>query len=292
MYKAFYHLTRNPFELTPDPTFLFPTKKHREALATIHYGVRRHRGLVVMTGEVGTGKTLLIRCLLKLLKCANDSYAYIFNSRLSPMEFLQYMGSVLGLKSTGNNKSMLLLDLVSFLVARHEKRLTTVLLVDEAHDLSADVLEEIRILTNLETAQEKLLQILLVGQPEVDEKLDSFDLRQLKQRVALRCKLEPLCQEEVKGYIERRLQCAGANSRASGIFPTDTIAAIYRHSRGIPRLINTVCENALIAAYARQARSVTPDIIDEVAADFRLGAVHPLKIQAESRSHEIVLAGS
>jgi general secretion pathway protein A len=292
MYKVFYHLTRSPFELTPDPTFLFPTKKHREALATIHYGVRRHRGLVVMTGEVGTGKTLLVRCLLKLLKCANDSYAYIFNSRLSPLEFLQYMGSVLGLKSTGNNKSTLLLDLVSFLIARHEKRLTTVLLVDEAHDLSADVLEEIRILTNLETTQEKLLQILLVGQPELDEKLDSFDLRQLKQRVALRCKLEPLCQEEVKGYIERRLQCAGANSRASGIFPTDTIAAIYRHSRGIPRLINTVCENALIAAYARQARSVTPDSIDEVAADFRLGAVHPLKIQAESRSHEIVLAGS
>jgi len=291
MYKAFYHLTRNPFELTPDPAFLFPTKKHREALATIHYGVRRHRGLVVMTGEVGTGKTLLVRCLLKLLKCSNDSYAYIFNSRLSPLEFLQYMGSNLGLKGA-DNKSTLLLDLVDFLIARHEKRLTTVLLVDEAHDLSADVLEEIRILTNLETTQEKLLQILLVGQPELDEKLDSFDLRQLKQRVALRCKLEPLCQEEVEGYIERRLQCAGANSHASGIFPTDTIAAIYRYSRGTPRLINTVCENALIAAYARQARSVTPDIIDEVAADFRLGTVHPVKIQAESRSHETVLAGS
>ena len=287
MYKAFYHLTQNPFELTPDPTFLFPTQRHREALATIHYGVRQHRGLVVMTGEVGTGKTLLVRCLLKLLKCGNDSYAYIFNSRLSPLEFLQYMSGVLGLKSTDNNKSTLLLDLVSYLVARHEKRLTTVLVVDEAHDLSADVLEEIRILTNLETTQEKLLQILLVGQPELDEKLDSFDLRQLKQRVALRCKLEPLCPEEIKGYIERRLQCAGANSHAGELFPSDTIAAISRYSRGIPRLINTVCENALIAGYARQARSVTPDIVDEVAADFRLNTVDPVKIEARSRSEEV-----
>jgi general secretion pathway protein A len=281
MYKAFYHLTRNPFEITPDPTFLFPTKKHNEALVAIYYGVRRHRGFVVMTGEVGTGKTLLVRCLLKLLKCGKDSYAYIFNSKLSSLEFLQYMAGDLGLKTTSSNKSTLLLDLGSFLIARHEKKLTTVLVVDEAHHLSAEVLEEIRLLTNLETAQEKLLQILLVGQPELDEKLDSFELRQLKQRIALRCRLEPLCQEEIRGYIERRLQRAGANSHASGLFPGDAIAAIYRHSGGIPRLINTVCENALIAAYARQARSVTPDIVDEVAADFRLGAPHPVKVEAE-----------
>jgi len=287
MYKAFYHLTRNPFEITPDPTFLFPTKRHNEALAAIYYGVRRHRGFVVMTGEVGTGKTLLIRCLLKLLKCGTDSYAYIFNSKLSSLEFLQYMAGDLGLKPTDRSKSTLLLDLASFLIARHENKLTTVLVVDEAHHLSADVLEEIRLLTNLETAREKLLQILLVGQPELDEKLDSFELRQLKQRIALRCRLEPLCQEDIRGYIERRLQRAGANSHASGLFPSDTIAAIHQHCRGIPRLINTVCENALIAAYARQARSVTPDIIDEVAADFRLGAIHPVKVEAEPRPEKV-----
>ena len=270
MYKAFYHLTRNPFELAPDPAFLFLTKKHSEALATLYYGVKRHKGFVVMTGEVGTGKTLLVRFLLTLLKKSHVSYAYLFNSKLSSLDFLQYMTGDFGLKTTGTNKSALLLDFGEFLVARHEKKLTTVLVVDEAHHLSLDVLEEIRLLTNLETAEEKLLQILLVGQPELDEKLDSFQLRQLKQRIALRCQLEPLSPEETKGYIERRLRCAGANSHAGTLFPLDTIAAIYRHCRGIPRLINTVCENALITAYALRKRDVTPDIIDEVAADFRL----------------------
>jgi general secretion pathway protein A len=257
MYKAFYNLKRNPFEITPDPSFLFPTKRHNEALAALYYGVRRHKGFVVMTGEVGTGKTLLVRCLLQLLKGSNVAYAYIFNSRLSPLEFLQYIAGDFGLPGSGKGKSELLLDLSNFLIARHQKKLTTVLVADEAHHLTAEVLEEIRLLTNLETSQEKLLQILLVGQPELDEKLDSVELRQLKQRVAL------------------RLQLASADSRAAEIFPAEAIARVYRHSRGIPRLINTICENALISAYARHMRTVTPDIIDEVAADFRLGVVHP-----------------
>jgi general secretion pathway protein A len=275
MYKAFYNLKRNPFEITPDPSFLFPTKRHNEALAALYYGVRRHKGFVVMTGEVGTGKTLLVRCLLQLLKGSNVAYAYIFNSRLSPLEFLQYIAGDFGLPGSGKGKSELLLDLSNFLIARHQKKLTTVLVADEAHHLTAEVLEEIRLLTNLETSQEKLLQILLVGQPELDEKLDSVELRQLKQRVALRSQLEPLDQEETRGYVQRRLQLASADSRAAEIFPAEAIARVYRHSRGIPRLINTICENALISAYARHMRTVTPDIIDEVAADFRLGVVHP-----------------
>jgi len=278
MYKAFYNLKRNPFEITPDPSFLFPTKRHNEALAALYYGVRRHKGFVVLTGEVGTGKTLLLRCLLQLLKRSNDvAYAYVFNGRLSPLEFLQYVAGDLGLPASNKNKSELLLELAGYVIARSQKNLTTVLVVDEAHHLSADILEEIRLLTNLETAQEKLLQILLVGQPELDDKLDSNDLRQLKQRIAFRSQLAPLDLNETKGYIERRLQLAGATSNVSTLFPSETIAAVHRHSRGIPRLINTICENALIAAYAKQARSVSPNIVEDIAADFRLGITRDSK---------------
>jgi len=276
MYKAFYSLKRNPFEITPDPSFLFPTRRHNEALAALYYGVRRHKGFVVLTGEVGTGKTLLLRCLLQLLKDSKDvKYAYVFNGRLSPLEFLQYIAGDLGLPASGKNKSELLLQLAGYVVSRGEKKLTTVLVVDEAHHLSADILEEIRLLTNLETANEKLLQILLVGQPELDQKLDSVDLRQLKQRVALRSHLSALDLNEAKGYIERRLQLAGSPA-PSTLFPLEAIAAIHRHSRGIPRLINTICENGLIAAYAKNSTTVTSEMIDGIAKDFRLG-VHTRK---------------
>jgi general secretion pathway protein A len=274
MYRRFYNLQRNPFEITPDPSFLFPTQRHNEALAALYYGVRRRKGFVVLTGEVGTGKTLLVRCLLQVLKGSDVAYAYIFNSRLSPFDFLQYTAGDLGLTAAGKTKSELLLSLSNFLIARHQKKLTTVLVVDEAHHLSPEVLEEIRLLTNLETAQEKLLQILLVGQPELDEKLDSLDLRQLKQRIALRSQLRSLDREETGGYVQRRLELAGADPKSDPIFPTETIADVFRHSRGIPRLINTICENALITGYARQARHITPQIINGVAADFRMGLVH------------------
>ncbi len=286
MYKSFYNLKRNPFEITPDPSFLFPTKRHNEALAALYYGVRRHKGFVVMTGEVGTGKTLLVRCLLQLLNQSDIAYAYVFNGRLSPLEFLQYVAADFGLSSSGKNKGELLLMLSNYVISRHQKKLTTVLVVDEAHHVSAEILEEVRLLTNLETTQQKLLQILLVGQPELDEKLDSVELRQLKQRISLRSQLLPLDIEETKGYIQRRLQVAGANPNAPALFPTETMAAVYRHSRGIPRLINTVCENALISAYARQARSVTPDIIEEIAADFRLGVLRPSQPETVRNSED------
>jgi general secretion pathway protein A len=284
MYKAFYSLKRNPFEITPDPSFLFPTRRHNEALAALYYGVRRHKGFVVLTGEVGTGKTLLLRCLLQSLKQNDDvKYAYVFNGRLTPVEFLQYIAGDLGLPAAGKNKSELLLQLAHYVVSRGEKKLTTVLVVDEAHHLSTDILEEIRLLTNLETAAEKLLQILLVGQPELDDKLDSVDLRQLKQRIALRSHLSSLDLNETKGYIERRLELAGSPNPSS-LFPKETVAAIHRHSHGIPRLINTICENALISAYARQATKVTPDIVDAIATDFRLG-VHTIPV-ATKKAHE------
>jgi general secretion pathway protein A len=271
MYKAFYNLQRNPFEISPDPSFLFPTKRHNEALAALYYGVRRHKGFVVMTGEVGTGKTLLVRCLLQLLNRNNVSYAYIFNSRLSPHEFLQYIAGDFGLSVSGKTKGELLLELSHYLIARHQKQLTTVLVVDEAHHVSEEVLEEIRLLTNLETTKEKLLQILLVGQPELDQKLDSVQLRQLKQRIALRSQLQALDFVETRGYIHRRLELAGNTvEKAVELFPEDTVERVHYHSRGIPRLINTVCENALITSFAKRSSSVAPETIEEVASDFRL----------------------
>jgi general secretion pathway protein A len=273
MYKPFFNLQRNPFEITPDPRFLFSTPKHNEALAMLYYGIERRKGFIVMTGEVGTGKTLIVRCLLELLSRQHIAYSYIFNSRLSPEDFLRYIAGDLGIAAKGKTKGELLLDLSSYLVTRYQKKLTTVLVVDEAHHLAADVLEEVRLLTNLETADQKLLQILLVGQPELEIKLDSHGLRQLKQRIALRSHLDPLTREETAGYIQRRLRIAGANSHASSVFSNETISAIYRHSRGIPRLINTVCENALINAYARQVHTVTPSMVEEAAHDLRLGVV-------------------
>lgn len=272
MYKQFYGLQKNPFEITPDPSFLFATKRHNESLANLYYGVRRRKGFVVLTGEVGTGKTLLIRSLLQLLKLSNVNYAYIFNSRLGPMEFLQYISGDFRLPVSGKTKSELLLELSRFVISRFQEGLTTVLVVDEAHHLSTEVLEEIRLLTNLETAQEKLLQILLVGQPELDEKLDSLELRQLKQRIGLRSQLQPLELEETYGYIRKRMQVAGS-ANPDAVFPMETVLEIHRHSGGIPRLINTLCENGLVHGYARQLSQLTPPIIEEIARDFRLNVV-------------------
>jgi general secretion pathway protein A len=282
MYKSFYKLNRNPFEITPDPSFLFPTAKHNEALASLYYGVRRHKGFVVLTGEVGTGKTMLLRCLLQLLKRSNDvAYAYVFNGLLSPAEFLQYVAGDFGLTTANKNKGELLLEIAKFVIARSQKKQTTLLVVDEAHQLSINLLEEIRLLTNLETVDSKLLQILLVGQPELDEKLDSLELRQLKQRIAFRSRLTALDLTETKGYIERRLQIAGGNTPEACVFPASTIEAVYHYSGGLPRLINTICENALIAGYSKHTQTITPEIVEDIATNFRLGVVRtPRKEQS------------
>src|SRR6476646_11444202 len=259
MYKQFFGLTRNPFEISPDPFFYHPTPRHNEALANLHYGVGRRKGFIVITGEVGTGKTLLVRCLLAELRKGNIAFGYVFNPLLTTTEFFQYIMADLGLQYSGRSKTEMLLDLNRFLIQRHARGLITALVVDEAQALRHELLEEIRLLTNLETSQQKLLQIVLVGQPELDQRMDSAGLRQLKQRIALRCQLEPLNEEEAKSYILRRLQRAGANSHANTMFPGETIASVYRYSKGIPRLINTVCENALIISYAGKAQSIRPE---------------------------------
>lgn len=268
MYKEFYGLTRNPFEISPDPFFFYPTPRHNEALALLNYGVVRRKGFVVVTGEVGTGKTMLVRCLLESLAQQNVAFAYIYNPILSVQGFLEQVLTDLGLSAAARTKSEALSRLNNYLMARARNDLTTALVVDEAQLLSCDLMEEIRLLTNLETTQHKLLQIVLVGQPELDRKLDSYKLRQLKQRVGLRCNLLPLALEEVEGYIHRRLELAGANEKA--IFPKETIEVIYRVSKGIPRLVNTLCENCLMLGFALQLYEITPAIVQEVVSDFRL----------------------
>jgi general secretion pathway protein A len=280
MYKQFYGLKRSPFEISPDPKFYFATPLHNEALASLVYGVKKRKGFVVTTGEVGTGKSLLVRCFLQWLAKNQIPFSHIFNTRLSPLEFLQYFVADLGMPVV-NNKAELLIQLNHYLIGQYRKGSTTVLVVDEGQLLDWEVLEEIRLLTNLETAEQKLLQIILVGQPELEQKLDSAGLRQLKQRITFRCHLKPLSEKQTQDYISHRLEIAGANSHSSTLFPELTVKAIAHYSRGIPRLINTLCENALIEGYGRQVTSITPEMVIQIAADSRLES-SPCELVAES----------
>ncbi len=280
MYCEHFHLRRRPFELSPDPYFLYPTPRHNEALANLYHAVNGRRGFVVLTGEVGTGKTLLLRCLFDLLDRKQVAFAYLFNPRLTADDFLHHLLTDLNLAADLNGKSARLRVLNQFLLDRHRRQLTTALVVDEAQHLSPEVLEEIRLLTNLETTSQKLLQIVLAGQPELEDLLDSSPLRQLKQRVALRCRLTALSEEETVGYIARRLERAQGPDAAKTLFPDPVLAAIYRASRGIPRLINTLCENALVTAYAHQLSEVSERVVAEVVEDFRLQAAVPAPTHA------------
>ena len=268
-------------------------RRHNEALANLHYGVGRRKGFIVITGEVGTGKTLLVRCLLTELRKNNIAFGYVFNPLLPVVEFFQYIMADLGLPYAGRSKTEMLLDLNRFLIQRHARGLITALVVDEAQALRRELLEEIRLLTNLETSQQKLLQIVLMGQPELETTLDSPELRQLKQRVALRCQLQPLDATQTRAYVLARLERAGAPAEPP-IFGDETQCKLYEYSRGIPRIVNTLCENSMVNAFAREQRTVTPEMITEVAADFRLTSPSlpeevPLPVAAPEENGESLL---
>jgi general secretion pathway protein A len=215
-------------------------------------------------------------------------YCFIVNPRFTPSELLQYMLAEFGVAASGTRRSDLLLNVNHFLVETHGRNLSPVLVVDEAHLMSSSTLEEVRMLTNLETTREKLIQVLLIGQPELEKRLDAQELRGLKQRVVFRYQLRRLTSEEVRAYVEHRLEVAGGGDRKNKIFPEPTLAAIVKHSGGNPRLINSICERALIAAYARQLPSVPPETVDEVAVDLRVNEASPMT-EVEEGSDETVL---
>ncbi len=247
MYTEFYGLNELPFALTPDPRYLYFTPSHTEVMANLHYGIESGRGLIVVTGEVGTGKTTLLRWMMQRLD-RTVMVAYIFNPRLSVPEFYQYLATLFDIQNW-ENKSDLLIELGKVLETRHNRGLRTVLVVDEAHGLSTDVLEEIRLLCNFESDTAKHLQIVLTGQPELRDVLNYSHLRQLKQRVALRCEINALPNiDETAHYISSRLKVAGA--RNPDMFSPGAVDYIFRCSAGIPRNINNLCDNAMLNGFA------------------------------------------
>lgn len=265
MYAEFYGLRELPFALTPDPRFIYFTPSHTEVMANLHYGIESGKGLIVVTGEVGTGKTTILRWMMQRLD-RTVLVAYIFNPRLSVAEFYQHVATLLDVQKW-QTKSELLLELGRGLESRHSRGLRTVLIVDEAQGLSTHVLEEIRLLSNFESDTAKQLQIVLTGQPELREVLNRPELRQLKQRIALRCVIKPLPNvEETDRYITSRLLVAGAER--TDIFSPGAIDYIFRCSDGIPRQINNLCDNALLTGYAAGETTISRSTIEEVAETF------------------------
>jgi type II secretory pathway predicted ATPase ExeA len=268
MYKEFFGLRANPFNVNPDPRYLFLTRHTEEALACLTYGIQTRKGFVLLTGEVGTGKTTLINKLLEWLRSQHVPTAFIFNSRMEVPEFLDYMMADFGIACETKSKSQILMRLYSWLLERYRMGSTAVLIVDEAQNLSDEVLEEIRMLTNLETFSEKLLQIILVGQTELEQRLKHPNLRQLRQRLTLRAKTHPLTAQESSAYIQQRLRIAGCNGQQ--IFEGEAIAAVHRFSGGIPRLVNLICDHCLVSAFVDQQKTVPAGIVEAVAQDFEL----------------------
>jgi general secretion pathway protein A len=267
MYNTFFKLQSSPFGTSPDPRFLYMMPHTREALACLEYGISARKGFTVLTGEVGTGKTTLLRRALSSFSGRKVSTAFVFNPRLDVLDFLEFVLTDFGMVPATRTKSGMLLQLNRWLIERFRMEETCVVVVDEAQNLSWELLEEIRLLTNLETSSEKLLQIVLSGQPELEEKLRHPSVRQLRQRVSLWCRTQALTESQTHAYVAERLRIAGASW---SLFSLEALDLIHRASRGIPRIINLLCEHSLIVAYVEQVEQVTATIVEGVAAELEL----------------------
>jgi general secretion pathway protein A len=261
MYRQFYNLKEKPFEITPDPNFLFLSESHKEALAHLVYAARERKGFTVITGEVGTGKTTLVQAFLAQLN-GKVRTAYIFNPKLSATDFIRYIVEDLGIKEEKHTKGQYIAQLHDMLMRSYSRDEQVILIIDEAQSLPTPLLEEVRLLTNLETPKSKLLQVMLIGQPELNKVLNSHEFRQLKQRVGLRYHMQSLSEEDTQKYVEKRLTTAGALD--THLFSSKALREIYNYSKGIPRLINIVCDNALLAGYATGQKIIGDRTIREV----------------------------
>jgi general secretion pathway protein A len=269
LYQRHFGLTQEPFNITPDPAFLYLSASHREALAQLSYGINARKGFLVLTGEVGTGKTTLIQALLNDVNPTTET-AMIFGTITSPMDLLRYVCEEFGLvdpKQPRHEMHDYLVLLNEFLLEKYRKKNNCALIIDEAQNLAVNVLESIRLLSNFETPKDKLLQIVLVGQPELAARLNAPEMRQLKQRVTLRHQLRPLSLNECREYISNRIRFAGGEAT---IFSADALECIFAYAGGVPRLINVLCDNAMLTGYALGAREIDCAIIKEVAADLCL----------------------
>jgi general secretion pathway protein A len=269
MYESFYGFRERPFDLTPNPRFLLLTGRHREALSNLQYGISSCRALTLLVGEVGTGKTTLVRAAVEEFERQGHSIAYLNNPTLTRSEFCEFLATAFRLgDQAASSKARLLAELAQSLQERRAAQRITALVIDEAQSLPNELLEEVRLLANIETATEKLLPVVLAGQPELADRLNAPELRQLKQRVALRCTLEPLDARETAEYVAGRIRIAGGNS--AQVFTRQAIDVIYQHSGGIPRLISVICDNALISGFAADCRPVNRQIVGDVCKDFDL----------------------
>jgi general secretion pathway protein A len=270
MYESFFGLRERPFDLTPNPRFIYLSGCHLEALSVVHYGIVGRKGITLVIGDAGTGKTTVIRTALEAIAQPTARCVYLSNPTLTRAEFYEFLGASFGLTPEAlGSKARFLLEFERLLVQRNKVKDLTALVIDEAQSLSLELMEEVRLLANLETLTDKLLPVVMAGQPELAEMLERPELRQLKQRVALRADLAPLELRQVAAYVAGRIRKAGGDPLT--VFTKEAVISIHRRSRGIPRTISVVCDNAMLAAYASGVKPIGPELIEEVARDFRLG---------------------